>query len=193
MPRLRHLRIFGSMSGVSELLLLISAPDLEELTIAPITRHGLSKFFRENPNNPKFPTLKSLTLAPLHASANWLALILASACFPGIGSLILPNKQLLRASFFTEDGASRWSRLHCLAVRDIGGGHDESMLCDFVKYRQRLGTPLRTLYMDSLSVSRMTRMDWLKDQLTVVEADPWKIQCRDGFYSGEEHWFTGGS
>ena len=37
----------------------------------------------------------------------------------------------------------------------------------------------------------MTLMDWLKDQLTVVEADLWKIQRRDDFYCDEGSLFTG--
>jgi hypothetical protein len=150
----------------------------------------------ENPNNPKFPALKSLTLVLAFALATELTLMSASACFPGIGLLILPNyyKQSLKPSFWTGDVASiepRWPRLHSLAVRDIGGRQDEGALYDLVEDRQRLGAPLRTLYVDSLSVSRMTRMDWLKDQLTVVEADLWKIQRRDHFYSDEESRFIG--
>ena len=57
---------------------------------------------------------------------------------------------------------------------------------EFVQDRQRLGVPLRSLYLDPLSISRMTRMDWLKDQLSVVEADLWKTQCDDHFYRDEE-------
>jgi hypothetical protein len=195
LPRLQHLRIFGNMGRVSELLLLISAPDLEELTIAPIIWCDLSTLL-ENPNNPKFPALKSLTLVLTFALATELTLMSASACFPGIGLLILPNyyKQSLKPSFWTGDVASiepRWPRLHSLAVRDIGGRQDEGALYDLVEDRQRLGAPLRTLYVDSLSVSRMTRMDWLKDQLTVVEADLWKIQRRDHLYSDEESRFIG--
>ena len=197
MPSLRRLRIFGTMRAVSELLLLLSAPDLEELTIAPIVWCDLRALFLENRNNPKFPALKSLTLAPAHPHSMGQAPMHASACFPGIKLLILPNyhEQFLRMSFFKltdDDDAStgpRWPRLRSLAVRDITSRH-ERMLYDLVEDRQRLGAPLSTLYVDSLSVSRMTRMDWLKDQLTVVEADLWKIQRRDGFYS-EDNRFTG--
>ena len=193
MPCLRHLRIFGILNQVSELLLLISAPDLEELTIAPIVSRDLSTLLSEYPNNPKFPALKSLTLAPSHVRSMRLVLMFASACFPGIGLLILPNyyRQFLRGSFLMEDAKPRWPGLHSLAVRDIGGRHDESALYNLLEDRERLGAPLHTLYVDSLSVSRMTRMDWLKDQLTVVEADLWKIQCRGAFYSDEESRFTG--
>ena len=195
MPCLRHLRIFGAMREVSELLLLISAPDLEELTIAPIIWCDLSALFLESRHNPKFPALKSLTLAPAHPHALGRAPMYASACFPGIELLILPNyhRPFFLLSFLMDDDAStepRWPRLNSLAVCDIGGRNHENTLYDLVEDRQRLGAPLRTLYVDSSSVSRMTRMDWLKDQLTVVEADLWKIQRRDGFYS-EENRFTG--
>ena len=196
MPCLRRLRIFGAMREVSELLLFISAPNLEELTIAPIIWRDLNALFLESRHNPQFPALKSLTLAPASAYAMGPVLRYASACFPGIGLLILPNyyEQVLTESFLTAGGAStepRWPWLHSLAVRDIGGRHDESALYDLVEDRQRLGVPLRTLYVDSLSVSRMTRMDWLKDQLTVVEANLWKRQRRDGFYNDEISRFTG--
>ena len=53
---------------------------------------------------------------------------------------------------------------------------------EFVQFCQSLGAPLRSLYLDPLSMSRMTRMEWLKDQLSVVEADPWEKQCEDSFY-----------
>ena len=198
MPCLRQLRIFGGLDEISELLLLISAPDLEELTIPPITWHDLTTLFQENRNNPKFPALKSLALAlaPAHPYAMGLAPLYASVCFPGIELLVLLNyhKQFLNLSFPTDDFAFTdpcWPRLHSLAVRDIGGRHDESTLYDLVEDRQRLGVPLRTLYVDSLSASRMTRMDWLKDQLTVVEANLWKRQRRDGFYNDEISRFTG--
>ena len=59
-------------------------------------------------------------------------------------------------------------------------------LYEFVEERQRLGVPLNALYLDSASVPRMTRMDWLKDQLSVVEADPWRIQCEDSFFTTDE-------
>jgi hypothetical protein len=110
---------------------VISAPDLEELIIASITQGGLSTLLLENPNNPKFPALKSLTLAPLRVYAMGLALMYVSACFSGIGLHILRNfyKQFLRLSFLTEDACFTepgWPRLHSLAVRDVGGSHDES-------------------------------------------------------------------
>lgn len=69
-------------------------------------------------------------------------------------------------------------------------GTTEAHFFDLVEDRQRVGASL-CIYEDSLSVSRTTRMDWLKDQLTVVEADLWKIQRRDEFYCDEESWFTG--
>ena len=51
----------GTMNEVSELLLWISALDLEELTIASFIHRDLAALPPENPNNPKFSALKSLT------------------------------------------------------------------------------------------------------------------------------------
>ena len=51
----------GTTNEVSELLLWISALDLEELTIASFIHRDLAALPPENPNNPKFPALKSLT------------------------------------------------------------------------------------------------------------------------------------
>lgn len=48
-------------------------------------RCNLSRLLQENPNNPKFPALKSLTLALAHAHT----MMYASVCFPGIRLLIL--------------------------------------------------------------------------------------------------------
>ena len=183
MPFLRFIRILGNMQEVSQLLLCISAPDLEGLTIAPVSQGDLAKLRRETSNTPRFPALKSLTLAPAHSKLTTVAY--ASACFPGIKLLILPNfnKLSFKGSFKTTDSRPFWPELDGLAVRDID---DQGVLYEFVQDRQRLGVPLRSLYLDPLSMSRMTRLDWLKDQLSVVEADPWKIQCEDSFYRGGE-------
>lgn len=91
----------------------------------------------------------------------------------------------------SDEAAPLWPGLHTLAVRDIDGRCHQRVLYEFVEERQRLGVPLRALYLDSSSVPRMTRMDWLKDQLSVVEADPWRIQCGNAFYSDEENPFLG--
>ena len=87
------------------------------------------------------------------------------------------------------DSRPFWPELDGLAVRDID---DQGVLYEFIQDRQRLGVPLRGLYLDPLSMSRMTRIDWLKDQLSVVvEADPWKIQFQNAFYCNEEDRFLG--
>ncbi|EDR10539.1 uncharacterized protein LACBIDRAFT_325236 [Laccaria bicolor S238N-H82] len=179
MPFLRYVRIFGDFSGVSQLLLSISAPDLEELTIASIVLGDLTKLRRETRNAPRFPALKSFTLAPRDDDGMLLTTVAdANACFPGIKLLILPDYDGLSfaKSFITTDSWLFWPELNGLAVRDID---DQDLLYEFVQYRQRLGVPLRSLYLDSGSMSRLTRMEWLKDQLSVVEADPWQMQCED--------------
>jgi hypothetical protein len=201
-PSLRCLRIFGTMMCVSQFLLSIFVPDLEELTIAPIAKGDLTILQEDiSHNTPRFPALKSLTLAPGHPYAQERALGLASICFPGIELLILPNyhsMDLLSFTTYNSDEAAplrpRWPELHTLAVRDMDSRrHNQNVICEFIEQRKRFGVPLRTLYLDSSSMPRMTRMDWLKDQLLVVEADPWRIQCGDAFYSDEEDWFLGES
>ena len=191
MPFLRYLRIFGHMLEVSELLLSISAPDLEELTIAPIVQNDLDYFRGETSNAPRFPALKTLTLSP-EEDSKLMTVAQANACFPGIKLLILPNFNNFSSfvgSFKTADSRPFWPELDGLAVRDID---DQGVLYEFIQDRQRLGVPLRGLYLDPLSMSRMTRMDWLKDQLSVVvEADPWKIQFQNVFYCNEEDRFLG--
>ena len=185
MPFLRDLRIFGGMLEVSDFLLSISAPDLEGLTIAPIVLGDLTRLRREISNAPRFPALKSLTLAPAHGKLATVAD--ANACFPSIKLLILPNyNKLSDRSFETTDSRPFWPELDGLAVRDID---EPDLLYEFVRYRQGLGVPLRSLYLDPLSMSRMTRIEWLKDQLSLVEADPWKIQREDSFYRDGETLF----
>ncbi|KIK07062.1 hypothetical protein K443DRAFT_673639 [Laccaria amethystina LaAM-08-1] len=197
MPSLRYLRIFGNMLGVSQLLLSISAPCLKELTIAPVVMSDLDLLcVGASRNAPRFPALTSLTLAPAHADAMESTLTLANTCFPGIKLLVLPNyyKESFMESFKTgglEPSEQLWPELDGLAVRDIGERQNQVVLYEFIKVRRRLGVPLGTLYLDSSSMSRITRMDWLKDQLSVVEADPWKIQCQNAFYCNEEDRFLG--
>ena len=197
MPSLRYLRIFGNMLGVSQLLLSISAPCLNELTIAPVVMSDLDLLLvGASRNAPRFPSLKSLTLAPAHADAMESTLSLANTCFPGIKLLILPNyyKECFIESFKTgglDPSEQLWPELDGLAVRDIDERQDQVVLYEFIKFRRSLGVPLGTLYLDSSSMPRMTRMDWLKERLLVVEADPWKIQCQNAFYSNEEDRFLG--
>ncbi|EDR10548.1 uncharacterized protein LACBIDRAFT_325269 [Laccaria bicolor S238N-H82] len=120
MPFLRYIRIFGNMLEVSQLLLSISAPDLEGLTIAPIVLSDLTKLERETSNAPRFPALKLLTLAPTAHGESMIA-ALANACFPGIKLLILPNfnKRSFVGSFKTTDSRPFWPELDGLAVRRI--------------------------------------------------------------------------
>ena len=199
-PSLRYLRIFGNMMDdrVSKFLLSISAPDMDELTIAPIATGDLTILQEDiiSHKTPRFPALKSLTLAPADADAMKLTLGPASICFPGIELLILPNyySKYFLSSFMVEtsDGAAPlWPGLHTLAVRDIDGRYNQRVLYEFVEERHRLGVPLNALYLDSASVPRMTRMEWLKDQLSAVEADPWQIQRGNAFFSDEEDRFLG--
>ena len=140
MPFLRYLRIFGGMLEVSDFLLSISAPDLEELTITPIIKDDLAKLRRQTRNAPRFPALKSLTLAPLHARlfglAGLEAVADARACFPGIKSLNLPNYNgaSFAKSFTTTGFRPFWPGLDSLAVPDID--NPGLLYKKFVQYRQ---------------------------------------------------------
>ncbi|EDR10306.1 uncharacterized protein LACBIDRAFT_325253 [Laccaria bicolor S238N-H82] len=106
------------------LLLSISAPNLEGLTIAPVIQNDLTKLEREttSSNAPRFPALKSLTLVPAHAKGLGLkAVAFANVCFPGIKLLIFPkyDKLSFLGSFKTTDSWSFWPELDGLAVRDV--------------------------------------------------------------------------
>ena len=196
-PSLRYLRIFGNVTGVSQFLLSIFVPDLEELTIAPIVPSDLIILQEDTSHNtPRFPALKSLTLALAHGHAMQRTLGPASICFPGIELLILPkyHSKYFLSSFMaygSDEAAPLWPGLHTLAVRNIDGRYNQNVLYEFVEERQRLGVPLQALYLDSSSVPRITQMDWLEDQLLVVEVDPWRMQCGDAFYSNEPDRFLG--
>ena len=122
MPFLRHIRIFGNMLEVSDFLLSISAPDLERLTIDPIVQNDLAKLRRETSDSPRFPALVSLALAPAHSNVLKLRAIAdATACFPEIKLLILPNFDKLSfvGSFKPTDSRPFWPELDGLAVRHI--------------------------------------------------------------------------
>ncbi|EDR10308.1 uncharacterized protein LACBIDRAFT_325255 [Laccaria bicolor S238N-H82] len=88
------------------------------LTIAPIVSRDLRG---ETSDTPRFPVLKSLTLAPAYVDSNIVDL--ANACFPGIKLLILPNYDKLSDCFKMTDSRPFWPELDGLAVRDI---HDQA-------------------------------------------------------------------
>lgn len=199
-PSLRHLHIYGNMLSVSQLLLSVSAPDLEALSIAPVVASDLKLMCAEGKrdNKPWFPVLRSLTLAPPHPDA-MKAISVASECFPTTQLLILPN---FYPEFLVEtlgpksnglDG-THWPHLDGLAIREIQE-KNEAAVYSLIESRRATGDPLNKIYLDVVSIKRMTRLKWLEDQMLVVEADPWgrrqsnalHAYDRDRFYASMHH------
>ncbi|KAF9467122.1 hypothetical protein BDZ94DRAFT_53176 [Collybia nuda] len=110
LPNLTSLQLYGHrLNKISEILLSLGAPALEDLVIAPIVPNdlvGLLRATQSSPSSPSpssssppststpphshFPALQNLTLAPAHSSA-LTVLRAASACFPGVKRLAFAN------------------------------------------------------------------------------------------------------
>ena len=123
-----------------QLLLSISAPDLEGLTIAPIVLGDLTKLRRETSKAPQFPALKSLSLTPARTNTMGSRTVSsANACLPGIKLLILNyTKFSFIGSLKTTDSRPLWPELDGLAVRDIC---DQGVSYKSVQDRQGFGLP----------------------------------------------------
>jgi hypothetical protein len=197
-PSLRHLHIYGNMLSVSQLLLSVSAPDLEALSIAPVVASDLKLMCAEGKRNnkPWFPVLRSLTLAPPHPSA-MKAVSVASECFPTTQLLILPNfySESLVETFGLKanslDG-THWPHLDGLAIREIQE-KNEAAVYSLIESRRVAGDPLNKIYLDAVSIKRMTRLKWLEDQMLVVEADPWGQQQSNALHAYDRDRFYGES
>lgn len=86
-PTLRSLQIYGRSNGLAELL-LISAPDLEELLLVPTVPYRLERISsRYALESPKFPQLKSLIL--IITKTDNFNMATAYQCFPTIETLTL--------------------------------------------------------------------------------------------------------
>lgn len=199
MPSLRHIHIYGNMLAVSELLLTISAPDLEEIAIAPFVGDDLVPLEEDiqRKKSPRFPKLKSLTLTLIPASdVIESTLDRAEFCFPGIQTLVLPNpywRDVLRG--LTSRGGihsmvPRWPQLDSVALRALDDNFN--VLHQFILDRQEAGAPIRTLYLDAESVKKLVHCEDLKEMVSIVEADPWLVQQSAAFYSEQNHRFIGG-
>ncbi|EDQ98292.1 uncharacterized protein LACBIDRAFT_336098 [Laccaria bicolor S238N-H82] len=198
MPSLRRLHVYGNMLAVSELLLTISAPDLEEIAIAPFVGDDLVPLEEDiqRKKSPRFPKLKTLTLTLSPASGVIeLSLDQAEFCFPGIETLVLPNhywRDVLHG--MTSRGGihsmvPRWPQLDSIAVRALDDDFD--MLHQFISDRQQAGAPIRTLYLDAESVKKLVHCEDLKEMVSIVEADPWLAQQSAAFYSEQKLRFLG--
>lgn len=197
MPFLRRIHIYGMMFAVSELLLMISAPDLEEISIAPFTMADLLLLEEETMRkaSPRFPMLKSLTLSPTYTDLEESALDRAEFCFPGIKTLILPNcywpslLECLTSRGGIRSVVPRWPQLDSIALRALDG--NINVLHQFILDRQVAGAPIRTLYLDVESVKKLDHYEDLRQKVSIVEADPWLVQQSAAFYSEEKSRFLG--
>lgn len=186
MSELRSIQIYGNMRSVSEVLLCISAPRLEDLVIAPVILNDIEKLHDHFPN--KFTALKSLTFAPAHAHA-FQTFPLASVCFPMIEHLTLANVYpSVFLSYFTRIDPILWPNLRSLAMREVNTtiGHDLQLVIDT---RQRAGHPLSTLYLDSVSSSSSS--PWFEGKLKLEVRDDWLIRRQSAFYQEDSTVFEG--
>lgn len=201
MPSLRRIHIYGMMLAVSELLLTISAPDLEEISIAPFTKADLLLLEEDimRKGSPRFPMLKSLTLtfSPTNAEVIESAFDRAEFCFPGIKALVLPNSYwpLLLECLTSRGGihsmVPRWPQLDNVALRALDDNINVRQVHQFISYRQVAGAPIRTLYLDAESVKQLVHYEDLGRKVSIVEADPWLVQQSAAFYSEEKLRFLG--
>ncbi|KAG5645088.1 hypothetical protein DXG03_006902 [Asterophora parasitica] len=172
-PSLRSLQIYGTFTGVSDLLRVVSAPLLEDLVIAPVVADDLLAYHQGAATSaPKFPNLRSITLEPVSASGFSLLLV-AAECFPDVERLTIPKiyPDSFHDVFTGVDVDVFWPNLKALAVRNIDTSAMEKLL-DVISFRAAAGRPLRTIYLDSASVCRNSSTV-LPLALEVVEHDMW--------------------
>ncbi|EDR03714.1 uncharacterized protein LACBIDRAFT_331225 [Laccaria bicolor S238N-H82] len=196
MPFLRRIHIYGTMIPISELLLSISAPDLEEISIAPYTRGDLVLLEEDimHKRSPRFPKLKSLTLTLRSTFTEMIESVFdrAEFCFPGINTLVLPSFDWsLMLQCLTNSVVPRWPQLDGVALRALDDDFD--VLHQFILDRQDAGAPIRTLYLDAESVKKfLVHYEDMRQKVSiVVEADPWLTQQSAAFYSEQESRFLG--
>ncbi|TFK71835.1 hypothetical protein BDN72DRAFT_410328 [Pluteus cervinus] len=168
LPSLRSLQIYGNMRSVSQLLMSVYAPELEDLVIAPVVMDDLTRLEGRMRGTGEgvggvrvggqecFPKLKMLTLAPAHAAA-FKALNLAATCFPSIMTLVLSNVYIKPfVDTFTSTGATEgddlrgviWPNLEVLGMRDMGKSSTEEAICEVVKWRKERGVGLKEVWVD---------------------------------------------
>ena len=197
MPSLRRIHIYGMMLAVSQLLLTISASDLEEISIVPFTKADLLLLEEHTMRkaSPRFPMLKSLTftLDPTYTDVIELALDRTEFCFPGIKTLVLPNfcSPLMIKCLTSREGirsmVPRWPQLDSVALRALDD--NVNVLHQFILDRQVAGAPIRTLYLDAGSVKKLAHYEELRQKVSIVERDPWLVQQSAAFYSEEKSRF----
>ena len=176
---------------VSELLLYLRAPDLRELVISPVTTDDLRLFHSDHdPSAPRFPQLQSLTLSC--PKAEFLpVVVLASACFPGVTRLVLPDiypKNFEKA--FGSPERQLFPSVRKLAVQNVQTNFLSSM--NLVLTQRGANQPwIDTLYMDKSSILRADPEKINPDgHYNIIEADIWKEQRQKALHSDGISRFT---
>ncbi|TFK64714.1 hypothetical protein BDN72DRAFT_722317, partial [Pluteus cervinus] len=155
LPLLRSLRLYGKICLVSELLLSINAPRLQELVIAPATVEDLRILSSKTKELQRsfFPSLRTLVLAPLHFHRHVAEGVLSMAmlCFPEVEHLVLVNtfaKPLLYA--FTSVGPDEpipWPNIRTISLRQISR-HVENAVAQIIQFRIAYGGSVPTINID---------------------------------------------
>ena len=169
-PSLLTLQLLAHMTIVSEFLILISsAPKLQRLVIVPVTELDLISLERSTARH-NFPSLTSIVLAPMD-DVSWAAIEHASTFFPAITHLTLANVYPDKfRRFFIQETTPLFPCLLDLAMKDI----DESlgrMINDFVVIRHSKKAPLRTVFVDEVSMRHLSPYSRLWGDTKVVGVD----------------------
>ncbi|KAG6811824.1 hypothetical protein H0H92_005684 [Tricholoma furcatifolium] len=192
-PSLRSLQIYGSFMSVSDLLRVVEAPLLEDLVIAPFTRDDLADYYQYTRHreveglDPKFATLRSITLSPVNSSC--FALTEAAECFPDVELVMIPNihADSFRDIFTDECAELVWPNLQGLALRNIDLQSMERLL-SVITFRETSGNPLKTLYLDHDSIMRISSMQHLfPPTITLLEYDIWSTLKNEDLLQDPAH------
>lgn len=176
------------MRSVSQVLVSILAPNLEDLAVAPMIYDDLA--FLDFHITRKFTTHKSLTFAPDNSGA-FEAFPLASKCFPMIEHLTLINIYASAfLSYFTNMDQNLFPNLKSLAMRNVDSRieHDLKVV---IASRKCAGHPLKTLCLDPASLSSLSAREWFEGELSVEERDDWLIRRQTALYVEDETLFEG--
>ncbi|KIM44317.1 hypothetical protein M413DRAFT_379087 [Hebeloma cylindrosporum] len=190
-PLLEKLHIFGNMLSVSELILFLDAPKLQELVIAPIVAADVSLLLTHStPQRFRFPLLTSLTLALAYPDA-FNVLPIASTCFPRVELLAVSSAyfdDFYRV--FTTENFIVYPNLRSIAITGVDRPLAE-ILHDVATFRQKHKVPFRKIIVDatSLEVLRSTGFDWYGAEL--VEGEVWERQRKAALYSHMPDLFVG--
>ncbi|KAF8228791.1 hypothetical protein L208DRAFT_225106 [Tricholoma matsutake] len=186
LPHLRSLELYGEMNVVADVLLVVSAPILECLVIAPYDITDLGPL-EENSCHQRFAHLKSVTLAPFRHSIK-ISLQLASEYFPSVVDVSLIGRDPLTLidtlANLDDDGNIIFPNMRSLALRNLPSTI-ETDLCNMVAFRYSKDRPLHTLYLDNKSMRHMSGLQ-LKETIELVELDKWAILRQGSVFSDKE-------